>query len=174
MGLGLNSGQPLRWEAEPAGGLADKTSSEDGGWVRLRDDRVAGWFGGSLPEKSDGGRLGTNQFTEGDAWGAADTRTEPSNTRHASLETLASWDNEQQISSSEIALSFYQKQLGTIPTILHCQRRWGGESGSAHTTACLSIPPPPPFSPRKSRSLHVGEEEMCGCGSSLISHMKLV
>lgn len=68
---------------------------------------------------------------------------------------------------------FHQKQLGTDPTILHCQRGWGGESSSAHSRLPVHCAPTA-FSPRKSRGLQVGEEGMCGCGSSLISHVKLV
>ena len=121
--------------------------SGDDAWVRLRDARVAGRFGGS-----DGGRWGTSRSTEGAARGAADTRTVPSNTRPASLETLAIWDYEQQISASETALPL----LFTKSHLAQSQPPYTVGGGEEERAALRTSHPQPLLSPEVTGSARRG------------------
>ena len=90
--------------------------------MRLRDDRVAAGSVAAFLRKVTGADWGPTNSLRGLLGELQTPGPSPP------IPDLPPWrlllaEIMSKISSSEIALSFYQKQLGTIPTILHCQRR---------------------------------------------------
>ena len=139
VGLGLNSGS--HWGGRES--LLRNLQTDFSEWGLGMAGQLAGSVAAFLSTVT--GQTGDQPIHWGAVRGASGTRTEPSNTRPPSLETLAIWDNEQQISAFETALPLLFTKSNLAQTQPSYTVRGGEEERAAlHTAACLSIVPPPP------------------------------